>query len=426
MRGAHTATHPSSHTPSQHAHTLHRIHTATALTRSVRCLGCGCILVATVSAWLLLPVVWFPWFGKLLFSVCDCVLAALLSALLDCRRVPPSVSLSCVLVLLFNPLSLAVSTRGNGDVLHVCVLYAMLLCLMQHRAGWAAVCLGLAVHLRLYPLLYLPSLLLSLDSHYCRGGAQCQCGLDVSWLGVPLGLLTAATSIVCRPLPSLLPCAAVIRHRAMFAAVSALTFSVLFALCYAMYGQQFVSESVLHHIGRADTRHNFSLLFYPLYVTTQQQQSMAAVASLASFLPQLLLSALCSWCLSSDVSFCLLVQTALFVTFNKVVTAQYFLWYVSLLPLVLPFTRLSSAALFALSLVWLLAELHWLSWAYQVELLGLPAFAGLHAASCCFFLVCILCTAVLIAAHRAQPLFEHGRLTLYRERQQEEQSHDKR
>ena len=382
---------------------------------------CGCV----VSAWLLFPVVWLPWFGKLLFSACDCVLAALLHSLLCLRGVPSAVSLWCVCVQLFNPLSLAVSTRGNGDVLHLCVLYAMLLCMARHRGLLAAVCFGVAVHLRLYPVVFLPTLLLSLDSHYCTGGGQCQCGLDgPEWLQRPLIALTSAASFVCRPLPSALLCApsaAATRHRVLFAVVSGATFCALFALCFALYGRPFVTESVTHHIGRVDTRHNFSLLFYPAYLTAQQQQShspaTAAIASLASFVPQLLLSAVCAVRLSSDVWLCLLLQTAVFVSWNKVVTAQYFAWYVGLLPLVLPFSRLPSAALLALSASWLLAELHWLSWAYRVELLGLPAFAGLHAASCAFFLTCALCMAVLIVGHRSQPLFKRGRLTQYHEQQ---------
>ena len=381
------------------------------------------LLLLCVSAWLLYPVLWFPWFGKLLFSACDCVLGALLHRLLSLRDVPSSLSLLCVCVLLFNPLSLTVSTRGNGDVLHILILYAMLLSLCTHRGPLAAVCFGVAVHLRLYPIVYLPSLLLALDDYYCL--SPCQCGLrGPASLGRPLTALRTALSTAVRSLQlpmSCVPSVAAMRHRMMFGVLSASTFIALFAVCALLYGRPFVAESVLHHVGRLDTRHNFSLLFYPLYLSHQHHshhhhyysQHYMPPASLLSFAPQLLLSLLCSARLSSDLPLCLLIQTLLFVAFNKVVTAQYFLWYVSLLPLVLPFTRLSTATLCALSVVWLVAELHWLSWAYQVELLGIPAFAGLHIASCCFFTVCIICTAVVVRGHCSLPLFLDGRLTSY-------------
>ncbi len=57
---------------------------------------------------------------------------------------------------------------------------------------------------------------------------------------------------------------------------------------------------------------------------------------------------------SADLCLCMTLQTIAFVAFNKVITAQYFMWYIGLLPLALCRFRLS----WKLMLAWLLAEVH--------------------------------------------------------------------
>jgi hypothetical protein len=72
-----------------------------------------------------------------------------------------------------------------------------------------------------------------------------------------------------------------------------------------------------------------------------------------------------AWCLPSDVAVtvacCATTLPAL-----QVSTAQYFVWYFCLIPLVLPRLRLTRGLCWALG-CWVAAQLHWLLWGYLLE-----------------------------------------------------------
>ena len=65
-----------------------------------------------------------------------------------------------------------------------------------------------------------------------------------------------------------------------------LTFIILTSICYLGYGWEFLEESYFHHLTRRDTRHNFSVYFYMLYLTVEDDD---IGISLLTFVPQLLL-----------------------------------------------------------------------------------------------------------------------------------------
>ena len=74
---------------------------------------------------------------------------------------------------------------------------------------------------------------------------------------------------------------------------------------------------------------------------------------------------------TSDLPFCLFAQTFVFVAYNKVVTSQYFLWYLSLLPLVFPARiRLTRSEMATLLLLWGFTQASWLLPAYFLEFKG--------------------------------------------------------
>lgn len=85
----------------------------------------------------------------------------------------------------------------------------------------------------------------------------------------------------------------------------------------------------------------------------------------------------------------MLAQTFAFVTFNKVCTSQYFLWYMVFLPFYLPNSSLlknPSLGIFATAL-WVAAQVLWLQQGFELEFLGKSTFVpGLWGASQIFFL----------------------------------------
>jgi phosphatidylinositol glycan class M len=95
----------------------------------------------------------------------------------------------------------------------------------------------------------------------------------------------------------------------------------------------------------------------------------------------------------------MLVQTFAFVTFNKVCTSQYFLWYLIFLPIYLPSSRIISQPLvgFGALAAWVAGQAYWLFEGYQLEFLGEQAFVpGLWYAGMVFFAVNCIILSVLI------------------------------
>jgi phosphatidylinositol glycan class M len=100
-----------------------------------------------------------------------------------------------------------------------------------------------------------------------------------------------------------------------------------------MYGYEFLYETYLYHFERKDHRHNFSIYFYTIYQLFDEPAS--STLAILTFLPQWGIVILAGIFLYYDLFLALFVQTTAFVMFNKVITAQYFLWYVTLVPMVL-------------------------------------------------------------------------------------------
>lgn len=239
----------------------------------------------------------------------------------------------------------------------------------------AALYAGL-VYLRLYPIIYLPTVLVFIlrqhgDSNQDR---------NRSFVKIELTSLQWGAS-------------------AWFVFVFVASYAALIRSCYSQYGWTCIHQSVLYHFGRSDHRHNFSPHFLEAYLSFDADLSEpttgrmyydnigmgAAVAllpftgfmcTLASFVPQLVVITLLALRFTeTSLAATMLLQTMVFVSMNKVCTAQYFMWYMCLFPLAIPQVNLTRAAqcswwwfwLRLLPLLWGLSMGLWLLCAYQLE-----------------------------------------------------------
>ena len=173
---------------------------------------------------------------------------------------------------------------------------------------------------------------------------------------------------------------------------------------HCLYGDDFFYETYLYHLVRRDTRHNFSVYFYYLYLQGQQGAAVGLAAkaqALCVMLPQLIVVAGIAVRFQKDLNFAIFSQTLAFVAFNKVVTAQYFIWYIALLPLALPRTRLQLKWQgIKLIAAFLVAEIAWGLAAYQIEFGGRAAFLWVWIAGIGFFCVQVWILITMIQNHQ--------------------------
>nr|CAD2198173.1 unnamed protein product [Meloidogyne enterolobii] len=89
---------------------------------------------------------------------------------------------------------------------------------------------------------------------------------------------------------------------------------------------------------------------------------------------------------SNDLPFCWFLTTFAFVSFNKVSTSQYFIWYFCFLPLIIHKIKLNLNKLFLLLAIWLFAQGNWLLPAYLLEFCGYNTFIWIWFGSLIFLI----------------------------------------
>ncbi|KAM0669795.1 hypothetical protein ACQRIU_000190 [Beauveria bassiana] len=356
-------------------------------------------------AWLLLPTAaaatTHPLLfhsGKLLFALADLAAGWLALRLLrgdggsgGSSSSPPSPSQSSrrmtasqragafAALWLWNPMVATMSTRGSAEALLGVLTMALLWAVARKRVVLAGVVLGLAVHLKIYPFIYAPAVVWWMDEQRMATGGRGKARnrTTKTLLEDAMGFVTPA--------------------RIKFTVASLATFMLLNVLMYSIYGTPFLVHTYLHHGTRIDHRHNFSLYNILLYINSATPPGSVSSSLLLrtesiAFVPQLLLSCVLIPLVlaKKDLATSMMAQTFAFVTFNKVCTSQYFLWYMIFLPLYLPGSSLLRNPKLGISalLLWVVAQGAWLQQGYELEFLGRSTFVpGLWLASLAFFLV---------------------------------------
>ncbi|KXT03638.1 hypothetical protein AC579_1589 [Pseudocercospora musae] len=321
-------------------------------------------------AWILVPTtrggLWFD-LGKALFALSDIVTGWLIYRILRSQSLGSETALKFASIWLLNPMVASISTRGSSEGLLAVLVVALLWATLKRQIVVAGCLLGLGVHLKIYPFIYAASIALWLDR-----GSDKQSG-------------------VARPrFQNLL--ALVNRDRIVLAISSFVTFMAFNIAMYSIYGKPFVEHSYTYHLARVDHRHNFSVYNTLLHLSSLRGTTTALPVESVAFVPQLFLSlfALPLVLAKADLASTMLAQTFAFVTFNKVCTSQYFLWYMVFMPFYLPTSsllrkpRAGTAAL----VLWVIGQAVWLQQGYELEFLGHSTFVpGLWLASMVFFLI---------------------------------------
>lgn len=137
-----------------------------------------------------------------------------------------------VAMMMLNIFNAQISCRGSSDILAIALILMILWCVIKHKYITGGALFGLAVHFRIYPIIFGFPLIMYIDRKADESNKSMLKYLN------PFRYLT--------------------KNRIKFFGVSAVVFFALLALFYKLYGFQFLYETYLYHSIRKDHRHNFA------------------------------------------------------------------------------------------------------------------------------------------------------------------------
>jgi len=314
-------------------------------------------------------------FGKILFCVMDILVIIVMEKILE-RMGNCTPTFSSKLINSFwmlNPFTMTISSRGNAESVQILLVLLLLLTVMNGKHMLAGFFFGLAVHFKLYPIIYILPILLyignkSTDGLFSKG----------NYVKSIVGIVYSIFSFQC----------------ILFGLISLFTFLILAMMMYWLYAMDFIENTYLFHFTRKDLQHNFSPYFFILRIAEESKWGVL-IKSLA-FLPQLIAVVWFGIHYFKQLPLACFLQTFAFVALNKVCTSQYFVWYIGLLPLAAPYLRISLKRASIMISAWLGGQAVWLALAYLLEFRKLDVVLYVWFASLLFLLINMVISYQLI------------------------------
>uniref|UniRef100_A0A0K0EHW2 GPI alpha-1,4-mannosyltransferase I, catalytic subunit n=1 Tax=Strongyloides stercoralis TaxID=6248 RepID=A0A0K0EHW2_STRER len=297
-------------------------------------------------AWFLLPCVKFPNFGKFIFALTDILLAYVLYKIANQvkklnNKNEKNFIISLSIGWLFNPLSFVISSRGSSDALVCLFVMISLYLLLKQKWFLSSIIMGLfAIHLKIYPIIYLPSIFFYLSK---KSDKLLSFESIKNWITNYKGILYINTSLGI--------------------------FYGTIVFWYQFYGELFLNEYLFYHIKRVDTAHNFSPYYLLLY-QSMESPDITKIIGIFAFIPQFLCIIYFAILYHKDLPFCWFITTISFVSLNKVCTSQYFLWYICFLPLIYIYVKIDEWKSIKMFILWLSGQFLWMFPAYLFEFHG--------------------------------------------------------
>jgi phosphatidylinositol glycan class M len=296
---------------------------------------------------------------------------------------------------LYNPLTVVICTRGSADCIITFLVLLSLIYLEKKKYYLSALIYGFAVHFKIYPIIYAPSLFLYLIyKEYVKDTSQ------------PLEPIQFYQRIFHRIISTIKMVFNYLFTKVAlsFVIISSGVFFTFLGIFYKIIGYKFLYEYLLYHLVRKDHRHNYSIFYYTIYLT--YDNDFSKYLSLITFLPQMILILTVTLFLYKDINLCLIVLTMIFVHFNKVITAQYFIWYLSLIPLIIHrnilFNRRNKKAIIMFC-IWMFFELIWNTFSHKLEYEGKNYFLQMWIVNISFFLTsCLFIKEIIVNTQKIE------------------------